>query len=144
MSASLLLALEARAADAATPPLPASLGLASSTVFRELSGCICAHASLETLAHVLLRLDTACRGAARSHLSVVLPKLRPLLAAPFALNEAELLDKDTWGLCDEEVDIAALAAACASGALASLNELLIDNDEHPALIATCQARGIML
>ena len=38
----------------------------------------------------------------------------------------------------------ALANACAKGALASLKDLYVGNEQHPELKAACQARGITL
>ena len=43
-----------------------------------------------------------------------------------------------------DAGLSALASACADGALASLGVLFVDNKEHPALKAACQARGIDL
>ena len=47
-----------------------------------------------------------------------------------------------------DIGLSALAKACASGALASLSELYVDDGplgtEHPALKAACEARGIEL
>ena len=40
--------------------------------------------------------------------------------------------------------ITALATSLGSGALASLETLVVDDEEHPALKAACQARGIDL
>ena len=41
-----------------------------------------------------------------------------------------------------DAGLTALAKAVESGALASLQLLLVDNLDHPALKAVCQARGI--
>ena len=38
----------------------------------------------------------------------------------------------------------ALSGALASGAMASLEQLVVNNEKHPALKAACQARGIDL
>ena len=43
-----------------------------------------------------------------------------------------------------DVGLQALADALGKGALASLEMLFVDNEEHPALKAACQARGIDL
>ena len=43
-----------------------------------------------------------------------------------------------------DAGLTALAQAVESGALASLKTLVLDNEEHPALKAACQARGIDL
>ena len=40
--------------------------------------------------------------------------------------------------------LAALADVLGKGALASLETLVVDDEEHPALKAACQARGIEL
>ena len=83
---------------------------------QDIGDKICEHSSLETLARGLLRTDRACRDAARRRLSLVLPRLRPLLAAPFRLKEADLLDYNNVlsflpPLTPSDVD--ALSAACA-------------------------------
>ena len=43
-----------------------------------------------------------------------------------------------------DVGMQAFAGAVSKGALASLKILVVDNEEHPALKAACQARGIDL
>ena len=43
-----------------------------------------------------------------------------------------------------DAGLTALAKAVESGALASLETLVVDDEEHPALKAACQARGIDL
>ena len=43
-----------------------------------------------------------------------------------------------------DAGLTALAKAVESGALPSLDTLLVDDEEHPALNAACQARGIYL
>ena len=43
-----------------------------------------------------------------------------------------------------DAGVTALANACAGGAMASLEELLVDNPYHPALKAACEARCIEL
>ena len=55
---------------------------------------------------------------------------------------ASLTTLELWGNAIGDDGMKALADACASGALASLKELVVDNSEHPALEAACLARGI--
>ena len=43
-----------------------------------------------------------------------------------------------------DAGLAAFAKAVESGALVSLKTLVVDDEEHPALKAACQARGIEL
>ena len=43
-----------------------------------------------------------------------------------------------------DAGLTALAKAVESGALAQLKNLLVSDEEHPALKAACQARGIEL
>jgi hypothetical protein len=131
MSASLLLALAARAADTATSPQPTLFEPASDTVFRTLCCHIFAYMPLETLGLVVLQVNKAWCHAARQRLALLLPSLRPLMAAPFHLTATELLvgkgpfyfhdcfDDDD----DAEGGISAFAEACTSGALSRLEWL---------------------
>ena len=98
MSSSFLAACSLRAADAAELEAPASAPAApplverqSSTVFRELSEHIVMHLPLADLALTALKISRAFSAAARSRLGLLMPKLMPLVAAPFALQPCELL-----------------------------------------------------
>ena len=62
-------------------------------------------------------------------------------------NAAWLLPTETLGLGSNKIGDAGMTAfadAVGNGALASLKELFVDDEEHPALQAACQARGIDL
>ena len=54
--------------------------------------------------------------------------------------EREHESQPQHGCAQEE----AFAAALATGAMAALTDLAVDNPEHPALEAACEARGIDL
>ena len=62
---------------------------ARAIVFRELIHCIAANAPVDTVAHVLLRVDVACRDAARARLA----PLRPLLGSPFRIPAKVLVER---------------------------------------------------
>ena len=59
-----------------------------------------------------------------------------------ALASLQLLDLQVNQIGD--AGLSSLAAAVGNGALASLETLAVDDEEHPALEAACQARGVDL
>ena len=122
--------------------------LACATVFRELLSEIVAHASLKTVAYVLLRVNVAFRDAALVRLAFV----RPLLQHPFSLDPVELICVGECILAKEDraikdSGVAVLATALANGALVQLGVLYlhsnqIGDDGLAALVDSC-AKGAL-
>jgi Ran GTPase-activating protein (RanGAP) involved in mRNA processing and transport len=121
----LLLTPAAPATDTAKePPQTSTLEATQEFMFRELGCHIFAYTSLETLG-LLLQVNTQLSHAARYHLSQLLPRLKPLMVAPFHFMATEVIRSQTLhfndGITDD--DVRAFAEACERGALAKLEWL---------------------
>jgi hypothetical protein len=67
------------------------------------------------------------------------------IALTFAHDKGALAQLEKLFLYDNKIGdagVKSLAKACASGAMASLASLSVDNPDHPGLKAACEARGI--
>ena len=100
-------------------------------ILRELHELIFARLVLAD-AVAALRVSKIWRTAARARLAVLAPGVRPLLVAPFRLSPGDVLhathlDVSCGGLGD--AGAAALAKACASGALAQLTVLGLEDNQ---------------
>ena len=127
MSASSRHAVDAASADGSAVASSGRLAF----ILRELHELIFAHVVLAD-AVAALRVSKIWRTAARARLAVLAPGVRPLLVAPFRLSPGDVLhathlDVFCRGLGD--AGAAALAKACAGGALAQLTNLGL-GDNH--------------
>ena len=113
-------------------------------ILRELHEAIFAHLVLAD-AVAALRVSKIWQTAARARLAVLAPGVRPLLVAPFRLSPGDMLHATRLDVMNEGLDdagAAALAKACASGALAqchglSLSDNRIGDEGIKALASAC-------
>ena len=125
----------ARALKAARRP-PAPSEALSEEVFRNLGSLISAHLTLGSAALITFRVDHKLHELSRARIAALLPRLSPLLHAPYLnfrslrdLLEVESLNLANMGINNSS--IATLASACSVGALVQVKTLDLTGNPCP-------------
>ena len=116
----------------------------------ELVQLIVTGLQLADIALVALQVNRTFREAARGRVAALWPKVSQLLAAPFNLSRRDLLHMVNLRLTSKglgDTGCAALAEACAMGALAHLEGLVLDDnqigDDGGIALADACAKGAL-
>jgi hypothetical protein len=129
----------ARALKAARRP-PAPSEALSEEVFRNLGSLISAHLTLGSAALITFRVDHKLHELSRARIAALLPRLSPLLHAPYLnfrslrdLLEVESLNLANMGINNSSIATlaATLASACSVGALVQVKTLDLTGNPCP-------------